>query len=578
MLISLFEDTNAVKFSSILDTTLTIPKNATIRLNKAFIPRNHIVRIDATNDCISVNFHNERQSESLNLTLTQGDYGIQGLVAHINSLAAATITAKGTGQFSDFVFELDYDRSLGVEAGCLALELRGNSPYADFWATVNWSRDTASQDWFQDFSKVAGASDTYTIPLSNDDMRCSVLSNGGADIKSWNNHWGLNKVITRTWWGATKTVVPGDSDRPMVSNNWSGFKFAIGDAFTETGKDNSFWVGVTEDLSQIDMSSIANTDLSAIVGAKGLIACAVFYGETANGKTKGDLEIFEDFNGTFTSVKLLATGVGTPIKGDEFAICLPENLAGDTEKTIQYRYKQAGGAGDWRYVPVPNLQARPKPASTTNLYMCGGFYNGSGTDVTINNMKFGGDPNMSFEAGALNTGSGFFSHYGRAGKIYLTGARNNNKNIKEDLGFQEDNYGRTEGNPANILSVDFPNETEPIHYDNSANQPFINLNITNLPIDSISCAATDSTTLGPGQVHHSASKTISALPRYNADGDGLFTNVTIQADAQNEPTIRLNNASEITLNSLDFELRNGDGTVPTDLGLPLGIVLDIKQK
>ena len=177
-----------------------------------------------------------------------------------------------------------------------------------------------------------------------------------------------------------------------------------------------------------------------------------------------------------------------------------------------------------------------------------------------------------------NRCSGFFSHYGRSGKIYLTGARNNNKDIKADLGFEEDNYGRTEGNPANVLSVEFPNETEPIHYDNSANQPFINLNITNLPIDSISCAATDSTTLGPGQVHHSASKTISALPRYNADGDGLFTNVTIQADAQNEPTIRLNNASEITLNSLDFELRNGDGTVPTDLGLPLGIVLDIKQK
>ena len=577
MLISLFENTNAAKFSSILDTTLTIPKNATIRLNKAFIPRNHIIRIDATNNCISVNFHNERQSESLNLNLTQGDYGIDALVTHINTVAIAFIGAKGTGQFSDFDFEVDYDRSLGIEAGCLALEMRGNSPYADFWATINWGRDTASQDWFQDFSAVAGAADTYTIPLSNDDMRCSVLSSGGGDIKTWNNHWGLNKVITRTWWSGESTVVPGARDHPMVPHNWSGFKFVIGDAFTEAGKDNSFWMGITQDLSQIDMSTIANTDLSAISSAKGLLACAVFYGETANGKTKGSLEIFEDLNGTLTSVLVLTTGVLTPKKGDEFAVVLPQNLAGDTAKALQYRFKLAA-ENDWRYVSVPNLANRPKPPSTENLYMCGGFYNGSGTDVTINNMKFGGDPNMSFETGALNTGSGHFSHYGRAGKIYLAGARNNNKDITTDLGFTVDSYEKTEANPKNILAVEFPNEAEAIHYDNSANQPFINLNITNLPIDSISCASTDSTTLGGGQVHHSSSKTISALPRYNADGDGLFTNVTIQADAQNEPTIRLNNASEIILNSLDFELRNGDGTVPTDLGVPLGIVLDIKQK
>ena len=144
------------------------------------------------------------------------------------------------------------------------------------------------------------------------------------------------------------------------------------------------------------------------------------------------------------------------------------------------------------------------------------------------------------------------------------------------LGFSEAKLEGVESNPFNILSKDFISELDLVHFDNSANQPFINLKITNLPIDSIACDSVDSATRVTGEVHHSSSKTIACLSRYDADGSGKYTDVTIMTDAQNESTIHLKNASEITLNSLDFELRNGDGSVPTDLASPLGLVIEIK--
>ena len=68
----------------------------------------------------------------------------------------------------------------------------------------------------------------------------------------------------------------------------------------------------------------------------------------------------------------------------------------------------------------------------------------------------------------------------------------------------------------------------------------------------------------------------SDSPRYNTNGDGDFDNIVVQCDAQNEQTIELRNKEEMILNSLDFNLRNGDGSVPTDLTTPIGLVLQVK--
>ena len=583
MLISVYENkANPVKFSSKLDTTVTLPKNATIKLNKAFIPRNHIVSITDANNSISVNFHNERQSDAtLSIPVANGNYGVEEFITLLNASAAARIGGQGEGQNSDFSLVFEYDRTLGVGAGCIVCELRGNKPYANFWARMNWSRTSvgAEQTWNDAFDEFAAATDTMTIIKSDDDMRCSLLETtiGNVNKKTWTNHWGLKKIITNNWWEKVNVYEPALTlIRPQLGHNWGGVSFNIGSALNEVGKDNSFWVGITKSIDAIDTSLCTDSDISTLDQMNGVLACIAFYGETANGKNKGDVEIFENLNGTFTSLGVILASTGdVPIKDDTICICVPQNSATEIQKTFEYHVRHNADGADWTEINAGSLSSRPKPAGTDNLFMVGGFYNSSGGDLTIKDMKFGGNSEMPYDDAGLNAGSGFFSHYGRAGQVHLSGASNNNKDMSTVLGFSEAKLEGVESNPFNILSKDFISELDLVHFDNSANQPFINLKITNLPIDSIACDSVDSATRVAGEVHHSSSKTIACLSRYDADGSGKYTDVTIMTDAQNESTIHLKNASEITLNSLDFELRNGDGSIPTDLASPLGLILEI---
>ena len=339
------------------------------------------------------------------------------------------------------------------------------------------------------------------------------------------------------------------------------------------GKDYSFWVGITKDTSTIDTTGCTDDDLSTMSAALGIEACVVFYGKTQNGKTKGTIEFFEDLNGVFTSLGSL--DVGRRVKGDEFALCLPENDGEDN--TIKYKFKDNANDGLWKGINAGSNPARPKPNKDENYFMCGGFFEGSGTDTPISEMFFGGDPNISYIAGGNDVGSGHFSHYGKAGTIWIGGARTNNKNINTTIG-QEDTTLKleSENTGGSVLDKTFFNPEALVHYDGLANQPYLNLNIKNLPIHSIGCDSTDSATRDGRNTIHSSTKTIASLPRYNTNGDGDFDNIVIQSDAQNEQTIELRNKEEMILNSLDFNLRNGDGSVPTDLTTPIGLVLQVK--
>ena len=576
MLISVYENNNAVNFSSKLDTTITIPKNATIKLMKAYIPRNHIIEIDGTNDQLGINLHNKRQSDSKLVNLTQGLYGVDAFMEHLESRLNATVGAKGTEQNSDFRFQCDYQKSAGVGEDAISIRIIGNSIYADFWVSMFMERASGSDDWADDFVKEEPLLTTYTIVNSGQTFRLSEfkLTADNTPQTTWDNHWGLNKVLTRNWFGKNNVYDPAnDRSFPVVPFNWSGFKFTLNDGFDVVGKDYSFWMGITKDVSTIDTTGCTDDDLSTFGNALGIEACAVFYGKSQDGETKGTVEFFENLNGTFTNMG--ATEVGEVVKGDEFAFCLPENDGEDNN--IKYKYKDNNGDGQWKELDLGNNPARPKPNKDENFFMCGGFFEATGTDFAFSELFFGGNPNMAFVDDGNNTGSGFFSHYGKAGTIWIGGARTNNKNLNETIGQDATTLKlEAENNGGSVLDKTYFNPDALVHYDGLANQPYLNLNIKNLPINSIGCDSTDSATRDGRNTMHSSTKTIACLPRYNTNGDGDFDNIVVQCDAQNEQTIELRNKEEMILNSLDFNLRNGDGSIPTDLTTPIGLVLQVK--
>ena len=92
--------------------------------------------------------------------------------------------------------------------------------------------------------------------------------------------------------------------------------------------------------------------------------------------------------------------------------------------------------------------------------------------------------------------------------------------------------------------------------------------------------ATHAATLAPPLTQHGFTRTVASIPRYGGAGNTYLNEFEdeVVSYSDNTQTIKLRNVETIQLNSLDFELRNCDGTLPLDLGAPAAFVLHIDGK
>ena len=155
--------------------------------------------------------------------------------------------------------------------------------------------------------------------------------------------------------------------------------FKIGDI-----SGNSFWVGLKQTGSALDVSGCPINDLSGLSNMGGCSCCIVVYGETANGKAANRIEIFEDQGGTFT---LLGGLTDVAVAGDTIIIGVPNNGSAGAG-TMEYYIKLVNG--DLKRLNV-GMAHRLVPPNAQNYEICGGFYNGSGGDNTILELSAGMD-------------------------------------------------------------------------------------------------------------------------------------------------------------------------------------------
>lgn len=118
----------------------------------------------------------------------------------------------------------------------------------------------------------------------------------------------------------------------------------------------------------------------------------------------------------------------------------------------------------------------------------------------------------------------------------------------------------------NLASVDASNQENFSLVAASDNTPFVNVNITNLPLQGFINYDT-------GQVGLSDAPNLGTISRFNQDGsliavDNLYMDYPTHA-------VELNNANEMNISQLKFQIRDSDGKIPTDLSTPLGIVFEI---
>tara|TARA_R110002012_G_scaffold23345_2_gene79280 strand:+ start:4572 stop:6269 length:1698 start_codon:yes stop_codon:yes gene_type:complete len=559
MLVTIYEEQNSAKFSAKFTTPLTLPKNAELSLLKAYIPRDHSIAITDANNHLTMYIHSKDADAKQVISIPNGTYGLEAFAKQLQLLfrsAVNVVNSSDLGQLSNmeaFVTAKLDDNQVANDALTFYLRpttLTPNFYYeANFLATGNLLAGNVT-------GQKGTATDTYTLSLGDGTMRCSVYqTNAPADKTGWDNVVILDRAINTSWF-SPQAQADYANNRPPMNATHGLISYKLGDTIGSTG---SFMVGLNQHGSAIDLTGVTANDLSQIVNMAGISLAVVVYGDTANGKTAGAVEVFEDIAGTFTS---LGNFTGFTIGGgDEVMIAIPQNST--TMDGCEYYIKFANGnirrlgiATAHRYIPLARQVLNPVFS----------FFKGTGAVDLIEDLKWGMDAGYMPTALDATKGAGKFDLYGKYIKMALGGATNGNKTLGTTLGFTHDEYEQ-DGGGGRSHAINQGNEGDMVT--NDSKQPYLNLNITNLPISSFSCGSNDPV-IGAS---HDYSKCVASIPRFNQD-DGHYDNLAIVFD-DNTQSIKLNNKSEIVLSSLDCRLQNCDGSYPADLLTPSSFVFKV---
>lgn len=562
MLLTIYEDQNSAKFSAKFSTPITLPKNTELSLIKAFIPRDHDITIDNTNNQLTMYLHSKDPNAKQVISIPNGSYGVfefTKLLQNLMKLAINVCNSSQLGQLSNmeaFVSAKIDDNQVANDS--IEFYLRPTSVNPNFYYEANYL--SAGNLLVGNTSGVKKtATDTLTLTLGNGTMRYTLYQdNTPSDKFGWSSMVVVDRALSTSWF---KEQAQADytNNRPPFNDTHGLISFKLGDTL---GNICSVFAGVKQHGSAVDLTGVVDGDLSQMSNVAGVSMGVAIYGETANGKNAGAIEVWEDVAGTFTSLGAF-NGFNIGL-GDEIMILIPSNSGATMDgaeyfvKFVNGEIRKLGVNGAHRYIPLARQVLNPVFS----------MYRGTGALNMITDLKFGMD--AGYMSGALDTtkGVGIFDEYGKFIKVGLSGTENDNKSLGTTLGFTHDSYEQ-DGTGGQARSHAITNSNEGDMITNDSKQPYLNMNITNLPISSFSCDNTDPV-IG---ATHDFSKCVASIPRFNQD-DGHFDNLSIVFD-DNTQSIKLNNKSEIVLSSLDCRLQNCDGSYPKDLLTPSSFVFKI---
>ncbi len=130
MLITIYEEQNSAKFSAKFTTPITLPKNSELSLIKAYIPRDHDITIDGTNDQLTIFIHSKDPLAKQVITIPHGSYGIdefsKTLQGHIR-LATSVVNSTNLGQLSNLTCAITPSATNSKIFAMFKLQCRGHS-------------------------------------------------------------------------------------------------------------------------------------------------------------------------------------------------------------------------------------------------------------------------------------------------------------------------------------------------------------------------------------------------------------------------------------------------------------------
>jgi hypothetical protein len=225
-------------------------------------------------------------------------------------------------------------------------------------------------------------------------------------------------------------------------------------------------------------------------------------------------------------------------EGDKIAAVVSQG------QPIEYYYTKLGV---WQKVDIIDGRQRYTVQTDDDLAPAWSIFDTSAADQDV----------LRIVGGSLTNGD--ISDYGRYVKAEL------NTLFASALGFTASPYIADDGQIANLK---FSNEEEFDIEETSENCPFVNVNITNLPLKAFVNYDTKQTGL-------SNAPTLGAISRFDRNGSMTAP----EALYMDYPThnVLLDNANEIYISQLKFQIRDADGKIPTDLDSPLSLVFELTE-
>ena len=528
--------TSATDFHIDLTENAIVRPNSVARLLKAFIPHAKKVTINNTKICDLI--VNDRNADEIAINIpATGDIDLSTLADQITT----AINDAMTGLNANIQGAASYDRTMGSAAGCFNITVNAMSRYFSAIEAVNFANTPYSGASYILEQQAQGVTSNVTYSKVNPSSLNVDFTAAGGQTESFAQCGVADSRINLTHFA--KNDFDDLTMPPSTLSEFGCVNFEIG---LDRGT-NSVFFGTTTDITAGNIVERQPNEDVGFLDKLNNCKSIVFIPFTAfpasspknsstNAYSSGGLYIFEEQdNGDMALV----------VNDDNFAAQIGDEIAISTANGHHYAYHvKRQATNNWEQIDVIDGAPRVLTGQDEALFPVFSIFEKTANDQEV----------LLFNGGSLDNGD--ISDYGQYIQMSLT------QSFADDMGYQQLTYTDED----TLASVDAPNQQDITIVQTTDDTPFVNINITNLPIKAMVNNNVDREGL-------STAPTLGTVSRF--DRDGSFK--TMESLYMDYPvhSVPLHNANELYLSQLKFQIRDSNGKIPTDLTTPLGIVFEI---
>lgn len=547
MLFNIYYDGDSpADFRIDLTENLLIKPNSSARLLKCFIP--HAKSIIMTSTKIMDLIVNDSTAAAIPINIPAiGNIDIQTLVTQINTAINTALVAPD----DNVTGSVSYDITKGHNTGAFTIRFDASTLYFNTVNNLDWSQDPYDDAGFLiDIADPSVIANNVYTKLGSNGLNAQFKDNLGSPVTdgSFSQATIMDSYLKVDRYEETdnKTL----DYPPSTYEEYGNFAFTVGADRTAEGA--TFFVGATTSATDTFTDGVANSDVGVLENMDDLEIIIFVPGkEYLASSTYNTSTTKYSANGLYIYERDDVANLHLVVSGDDAAIADGDVISYvvSVGEYPEY-YIKRGGVGDWLVVPVIPGSPRGTVYANERFYPAISIYTATTDDKEI----------LSGFTGSIIDGK--YSDYGQYIGMDLT------QDFADSLGFTALNYVEYTTGTENLARLIEDNDKSFAIVEASADCPFVNINIPNLPLKGFINYDT-------ARVGLSNAPTLGVVSRFDQNGS-LEAIESLYVDFPTH-TVQMDNSNPLSVSQLHFQLRDSDGKIPLDLGVPLGIVFEITE-